>query len=138
MLKSVRLADAMADEVVDRRGWVDPEKDKQTARLRARSSDLSAPGGADVPHRDHALPLSIGIDAKGALADLELLAQAAKRSLQLRQRLLDLGDLGAHLRCVDLDLAAAEPAAQLRIRLELSDRLAELALAVRAGDFDAL
>ena len=85
-----------------------------------------------------ATTLHLSLDVDQAIADLNLLSQAAERSLELRQRLLELGDLGAHLRCVDLDLAAAEPATQHRIRLELSDRLAELVSAVRAGDFDAL
>jgi len=82
--------------------------------------------------------LKIQFDTDQALADLDLLAKAAERSLELRQRLLDLGDLGAHLRFVHVELAPAVPATHSRHRLELGDRLAELALAVRAGDFDAL
>lgn len=78
----------------------------------------------------------IQLDASQALADLGLLSDAAQRSQELRQILLDLGDLGAHLRFVYLGLAAEETAPQIRQRLELSDRLAELVRAVRAGDFD--
>ncbi len=77
--------------------------------------------------------LAIQLDASQALADLDLLSQAAQRSQELRQTLLDLGEPGEHLRFVYLGLAAAEPAPQIRQRLELSDRLAELVRAVRAG-----
>ena len=109
MLRSMTIAQALAEEV--------PESE---ILLMPRSSVV------------------IDIDAAAALAELDLLSQAAERSLELRQLLLDLGDLGAHFRFVHVEVGAAKPATQLRYRFELSDRLAELALAVRAGDFDAL
>lgn len=100
-----------------------------------RSVPIAVAVADELPDRQ---TLEIQIETDQALADLDLLSDAAERSLELRQPLLDLGDLGAHLRFVHVDLGAAEPATQLRYRLELSDRFAELALAVRAGDFDAL
>ncbi|PRD68763.1 hypothetical protein C6P61_09690 [Malikia spinosa] len=92
-----------------------------------RAVDLLAD---ELPDR-HAL--KIQIDTDQALADLDLLAKTAARSPQLRQRLLDLGDLGAYLRFAQVELAAAEPARQLLYRLELCGRLDDLVLAVRAG-----
>lgn len=82
------------------------------------------------------VPLSC--DTSGLRADLALLAQAAERSLEVRQRLLDLGDLSAHIRCVDLKPHLALAACQVRIRLEFSDRVAALVAALRAGDGNGL
>lgn len=82
--------------------------------------------------------LTIRLDATQAIADLELLSQAAERSLQLRQRLLDLFDLAGELPGVHLVNLPAAGAADCRVRLDLPHRLAELASAVRAGEFDAL
>ena len=81
---------------------------------------------------------SIHCDTSAALADLALLAEFAQRSLQVRQRLLDLGDLAAHLRCVHLEPGAALGAGQLRVRFELANGLAELVSAIRAGDGNGL
>ncbi len=100
-----------------------------------RSMTIAQALAEEVPESEILLTPSvvIDIDAAAALADLDLLAQAAERSLELRQLLLDLGDLGAHFRFVHVEHSAAKPATQLRYRLELSDRLAELVRAVRAG-----
>lgn len=82
--------------------------------------------------------LTLRLDAAQAAADLELLSQAAERSLELRQRLLDLLDLAGELPGVHLVNLPAAGAADCRVRLDLPRRLAELASAVRAGEFDAL
>lgn len=82
--------------------------------------------------------LSVHCDTANLRADLALLAEFAERSLQVRQRLLDLGDLGAHLRCVHLEPGAALGAGQFGVRLELANGLAELVAAIRAGDGDGL
>lgn len=55
----------------------------------------------------------VSCDTSGLLADLALLAEFAQRSLQVRQRLIDLGDLAAHLRCVHLEQGAALGAGQV-------------------------
>ena len=80
--------------------------------------------------------ISIRVDTARVLADLALLSEAAQRSLQLRQRLLDLGELASHLVCVDVDHAFALGASELGIRLEFSNGLAALVSAARAGQFD--
>jgi hypothetical protein len=82
--------------------------------------------------------LSLRLDADQATADLELLARAANRSLQVRQRLLHLCELGGELAGVHLEFLPATDASQCRVRLDLPDGFAALARAVRAGDFDAL
>ena len=82
--------------------------------------------------------LRLWLDASRAMADLGLLAQSAQGSLQLRQRLLDLGDLAGELRAIHLERLPTAGAGECRVGLELSDRLAELVRAVRAGQFDAL
>lgn len=80
--------------------------------------------------------IHLHIDTSQAMADLQLLAEVAECSSQLRQRLLDLGNLGAHLVCVDADGALALGANEFRVRLEFANGLAELVSAVRAGQFD--
>lgn len=82
--------------------------------------------------------LTLACDASQLLADMELLSQAAQRSLQVRQRLLDLGDFGPELVRVDIDRSGATGAGELRIRLESANAFLELAAAVRAGQFDDL
>ncbi len=69
--------------------------------------------------------------------DLELLAQAAKTSAEFRQLLLDLGELAAHLRCIQCKDLPSVSAGEVLLDLEFSDELAGLVSAVRAGDFDA-
>lgn len=71
------------------------------------------------------------------LRDLSALAQAAELFPQVRQAIVDLGDLATHVRCVHVDDLAAS-ADQLRVQLELSDALAQLVAAARAGDVDGL
>ncbi len=82
--------------------------------------------------------ITLELDAAQARADIDLLTKAAKCSLQVRQRLLDLGNLASHLICLDVDADPASLASQHRIRLELSDSLRELVVAVRAGQLDDL
>lgn len=66
-------------------------------------------------------------------ADLALLAEAAQRSPQVRQRLFDLLDSGAQLVRVHTEDLPASAAGDLRIRFELSDGVRALLPAVRAG-----
>lgn len=80
--------------------------------------------------------LSIACDAAPLLADLDLLAQAAERSAQVCQRLLDLLDGGADLVCIRDEVLTAGPAGELRIEFEFADGLRDLLAAVRAGEFD--
>lgn len=80
--------------------------------------------------------VSIGMDTDGFVADMALLADAGKRSQCVRERLFGLGDLSAHIRCVQVDDGAAASAVRLRFRLEAANGLADLVSAVRAGDFD--
>lgn len=80
--------------------------------------------------------ITLRCDTRQLYADLELLAEFAKRSLEVQKRLLGFGDLRAHMRCVDADPAFAPGAGQLGVRLEFSNGLAELVSAVRAGQFD--
>jgi hypothetical protein len=82
--------------------------------------------------------ITLRCDTRQIQDDCALLSEFAKRSLKLQQRLLDLGDFRAHVRCVDADPAFAPGAGQFGIRLEFSNGLAELVAAVRAGDFDGL
>jgi hypothetical protein len=82
--------------------------------------------------------LSLQCNASQLMADLQLLAQAAQRSPQVRQRLVDLGDLVPELVCSDSDALVATTAGECRIRLELPNAFLELVRAVRAGEFDGL
>jgi hypothetical protein len=70
--------------------------------------------------------------------DSRLLAQAAERSLQVRERLVSLGDLCGHARVVQVDNASAAGAGQVTLFCQYSQALADLVSAVRAGDIDAL
>ena len=69
-------------------------------------------------------------------ADLELLAQAAEGSLQVRQFLLDFVDSGAQLVGVDCEVFATPAADELGVQFELADGLRSLVAAVRAGHVD--
>lgn len=84
------------------------------------------------------IALTLHCDAKQVLLDLALLAEFAKRSDQVRVRLLDFGDLSAHICCVDADPGFAAAANELGVCFQLSDPLLELVAAVRAGKFDGL
>lgn len=113
-LRSVKLVDLLADEI----------------------DSWSTPMGAGCVMADCTLVLKL--DANQVLAEIALLTQAAKGSLQVRQRLLGLGNLASHLVCFDDDAGPATPAGQLGVRLQFSDALLELVSAVRAGQFDGL
>jgi hypothetical protein len=80
------------------------------------------------------------VDSAQMEVDLSLLSRAAERFPLVRLRMLDAGDLAAHVRCVCLDksFAAAVDGGEVWVRLELSNSLAELVAAVRAGGFDGL
>lgn len=82
--------------------------------------------------------IHLSLDADQARADIELLADAAKRSCEVRQRLLDLGDFAPQVVRVGAEGIAASGASHQRFRLELPDAVLELARAVRAGEFDGL
>ncbi len=85
------------------------------------------------------ISVSIHLDGAETLqSEMNLLANLAERSTEVRQRLLDLGNLSGHFRCVDADRPAAAPVHEIRIRLEYSDALGNLVAAARAGDFDEL
>ena len=70
--------------------------------------------------------LTIHCDTAGLQADLALLAEVAQRSLQVRQRILDLGDLSAHIRCVHIQPVAA-PVAWGTLSVQQRTTLAPLA-----------
>lgn len=93
-------------------------------------------------HEDEKKPPVGGVvirgDAGQLLADLLLLAEAAEASGQVRQRLLDAGDLEAQVRCVNGGDSCAVPAGEVRVRFEFSDGLSHLVGAVRAGEFNGL
>ena len=80
--------------------------------------------------------ITLCCDTRQLYADLELLAEFSKRSLEVHQRLLGFGDFRAQLRCVPAELDFAPGAGQLGVRLEFADGLADLVAAVRAGQFD--
>jgi hypothetical protein len=80
----------------------------------------------------------LAADCDQALKDVQLLAQAAKCSLQVRQRLLELCDLLPELICLHAEGFPAGAAGEVRIRFDLPDGFRELARAVRAGQFDGL
>ena len=80
--------------------------------------------------------IDVRLDTRKIQDDISLLSKAAQASLQVRQRFLDLGDLGSHLVCVDADRAFSPWAGELGIRLEFANGLADLVSAVRAGQFD--
>lgn len=70
--------------------------------------------------------------------DLELLAQAAETSLELRQRLLGFAQLGIDFVRIRPERLSAPAADKVGVQLELADGLRCLAAAVRAGDFDGV
>lgn len=78
--------------------------------------------------------IAIGLDVSGVEADLALLAQAADASGEVRQRLLGLLDAGVQLMRIDAEALAAPGARELTYRAQLSDGLADLVAAVRAGN----
>jgi hypothetical protein len=106
--------------------------DREQLRTMAQTvlADLAAGG-------QRGMQLVLRIDAEALRQDLQLLAQAAERSIEVRERLLELGDLAAQFGCVHTDDGAAA-AGELRIRLEPTDGLRALLTAVRTGDVDGL
>lgn len=69
-------------------------------------------------------------------ADLALLSKASEACAEFRQLLLDLGDLGAHLRCVHREDLSAVAAGEFVYDLEFSDALASVLGAVWAWNVD--
>lgn len=92
------------------------------------ADELGGAGGACV--------VRVVAEEHESLAWIPLLAEAAGRSVELRQRLRKFLDGGPELRCVDVETLPTTAAGEVRIRLKLSDGLAELVRAVRAGEFD--
>jgi len=78
--------------------------------------------------------IAIDVDVSSVEADLALLAQAADASGEVRQRLLCLLDAGVKLVRVDTEALVAPGARELTYRAQLSDGLADLVAAVRAGN----
>lgn len=72
------------------------------------------------------------------VADLELLAQAAQGSLEIRNALVDAFGGAVETSGVDIQNCAATQTSELWIKAKLCDRLAAIAAALRAGDLDAL
>lgn len=100
-----------------------------------RSVDMSKACADELPGGQC---LRLASNSSVLCADLELLAQAADGSIEVRQRLLDFLDSGAEFVRVDRKALSACPAGQLRVEFELADGLRLLVLAVRAGEFDGL
>lgn len=82
--------------------------------------------------------LRVEADCDQLRSDLVAIAQSAELARELRELLFQGGDLPSQFRCVDVDLGAAGRAGQLRIRLEPTDRLAQLVAAARTGQIDGL
>ena len=85
-----------------------------------------------------ATSMTVHLHTDEAVQALQLLAQAAQRSLELRNRLLGLVDLFEEFRFVEVEGLPAAAADGPVLRLELGQRLADLVAAVRAGQFDAV
>lgn len=79
--------------------------------------------------------VTVACDASSVLADLALLERAAGLSQQVRTRLVDLLDGLPDLVCVHSNDAPAVRAGDFAVRFELAQPLAELAAAVRTGEF---
>ena len=82
--------------------------------------------------------LELVADTDGLLADIELLTDAADRSLEVRNRLLGLGQPSLETFSSDLDALPTAGAFECRVGFQLPDAFRELARAVRAGDFGKL
>ncbi|MEG0939958.1 MAG: hypothetical protein RSE32_17005 [Comamonas sp.] len=72
------------------------------------------------------------------VASLDLLAQAAEGSLEVRNALVDFFGCAIETAGIDIQNGAASQAGELWIEAKLPNRLAALAAALRAGDLDAL
>ena len=82
--------------------------------------------------------LELVADTDGLLADIELLTDAADRSLEVRNRLLRLGQPSLETFSPHLDALPTAGAFECRVGFQLPDAFRELARAVRAGDFGKL
>ncbi len=82
--------------------------------------------------------LRLTMDSDDAMADLQLLADAAGRLPKLRQALLDRGDFSAEVSLVQCNVHVAPGAGELCLVLQLPERVRELAAATRAGEFDGV
>ena len=71
-------------------------------------------------------------------ADLELLANSAKRLPHVFDALVDFFGSGIEVCAVNIDGDAAPVAGNLRIEAKLADRLADLVSALRASEVNAL
>lgn len=72
------------------------------------------------------------------IADLDLLAQAAQGSLEVRNALVDAFGGAIETAGVDVQNSSTTQTGELWVEAKLCDRLAALAAALRAGDLDAL
>lgn len=72
------------------------------------------------------------------VASLDLLAQAAEGSLEVRNALVDFFGCAIETAGIDIQNGATSQASELWIEAKLPNRLAALAAALRAGDLDAL
>lgn len=83
--------------------------------------------------------LSVHLAGVEALqADLQLLAQATQRSLEIRQALVECFCAGVETSGVYIQSSPTSTANELWIEAKLCDRLAGFVAALRAGDVDAL
>lgn len=108
---------------------------------RAQSAQRLAPVGQTTARRAGGLMAAISFalhlrNADQVSADLALLDQASKACPELHQLLLDLGDLGAHLRCVHRKDLSTVAAGDLVFDLEFSNALAGALVAARAWNVD--
>lgn len=71
-------------------------------------------------------------------ADLQLLAQAAQRSLEIRKAVVECFCAGVETSGVYIQSRSTSTANELWIEAKLCDRLAGFVAALRAGDVDAL
>jgi len=74
-------------------------------------------------------------NVQDVIADLQLLQRAASASVEVAQRLLELGELTADDLVVDRERPAALPASCAWIGFQLPKGFRELVSAVRAGEF---
>lgn len=100
----------------------------QTAPV-ATAGDIQAAGAST---------LVLVVDAAECLADIELLTQAANSSLQVRHHLFNLCQCGLELSSLNLEVVPTANASDCGIRFQLPHAFRQLALALRAGEFDAL
>lgn len=81
--------------------------------------------------------VNLTADTTGILGAIASLEHFAKTSLEVRQRLLDLGDALVQARTIDMGDSPAG-AREIRVLFEPSDGLAQLLSACLAGDFHGL